>query len=497
MASFVLVPPETQSLLTSNDPPLETQIQTIEDFILAGSTRLAALDDQIESQRACSTATVGLITERDALDQSVREHNAVLSPIRRIPTEILFHIFLLTLPHTKRVPGVMGRKQNIPAPPWRLGHVCKHWRDCALAYRRLWSTIHVDTVVTTSETYDVLALETQLSRSSYSLLHVSFRWPAYESGSHSRLCALARALVPSCDRWLTAKLSWTPDDHSMVEILSGIRGRLPVLKQIEFISCGHGDDPDECDVLTNTPSLREVILTDIKYNIPSLPISAPWAQITCLRANFGFRYLLKILRASPNLEDCGLSLVEGSSPPSVPTLLADLPRLRKLCVTDTRLLRCLTTPSLQYLGLLGGPLDDVLPFISRVGCRLAGLSAHHRCHSVSLILLLKSLPTLSSLSVDMNNDPLLTALTACDSLPVICPDLQSLSLSLDVPARTTTLSDMLESRWRTSPLKSVHVFDYSIPGIQVLPERLQMLKNQGLKIVLNRTVSFDPDMRLS
>ncbi|KAJ7715830.1 hypothetical protein B0H16DRAFT_1252759, partial [Mycena metata] len=84
--------------LTSNDPPLETQIRTIRDFVLAGNTRLAALDDQIQSSRACSAAKARLITEREALARNIRAHNAILSPLRRIPTEILSHIFSLTLP---------------------------------------------------------------------------------------------------------------------------------------------------------------------------------------------------------------------------------------------------------------------------------------------------------------------------------------------------------------------------------------------------------------
>ncbi|KAJ7715831.1 hypothetical protein B0H16DRAFT_1898596 [Mycena metata] len=322
----------------------------------------------------------------------------------------------------------------------------------------------------------MFALQTQLSRSGYSPLHILFHWPAddaYEPGSRSRLRTLAQALVPSCDRWETAELSWDPKDHSMVQILSSIRGRLPLLKRLEIFS-------DECnavdatDVFASAPSLREVILTDSEYDLPSAPISAPWAQITCLRVKFTFSYLLKILRASPNLEECGLSLVEGSRAPSVPN----------------------TWPTSRACANYAGPLDNVLPFISRVRCRLAGLSAHHRYHSASLILLLKALPTLSSLSVlsfDMNNYPLLTALTSCDSLPVICPDLQPLSLSIDVPTRTTTLPGMLESRWRTSPLESVAVFDYSIDA---LPDRLQALKDQGLNIVLNSSVDLDPDMRM-
>ncbi|KAJ6569046.1 hypothetical protein B0H19DRAFT_1256726 [Mycena capillaripes] len=133
-----------------------------------------------------------------------------LSPIQRVPAEVLCDILHFTLPHKRRV----GAK-NIPIAPWRLALVCQHWRQCALAYAALWSFINIDgTAVDAqsssyatliSEYYPLAALETQIARSGDVALKVSLHWPVYTADA-SHLDTLLELVVSESDRWIAARI---------------------------------------------------------------------------------------------------------------------------------------------------------------------------------------------------------------------------------------------------------------------------------------------------
>ncbi|KAJ7131385.1 hypothetical protein C8R44DRAFT_557252, partial [Mycena epipterygia] len=116
--------------LESNNPPLESEIPDIRQIISDNQARVDALNVQIDALRI---AMERLLLERDEREECVRKHTAVMSPIRRVPPEVLSQIFALTLPHTRRFDD-----KPIHGPPWRLGHICRSWRRWALADPFLW-----------------------------------------------------------------------------------------------------------------------------------------------------------------------------------------------------------------------------------------------------------------------------------------------------------------------------------------------------------------------
>ncbi|KAJ7479495.1 hypothetical protein FB451DRAFT_1395082 [Mycena latifolia] len=119
-----------------------------------------------------------------------------------------------------------------------------------------------------------------------------------------------------------------------------------------------------------TPNLREVFLTDTSYAYNSHPIAAPWAQITRFCARLGAAHHLDILRAAPNLLECGLVVLDSDAEPAPG--IAVLPRLRRLYVDDGRLLPSLSAPKLGYL-FLHGDAAPALSFLQRSRAPLRGL----------------------------------------------------------------------------------------------------------------------------
>lgn len=69
--------------------------------------------------------------------QSLLAHQALMSPARRIPPEVLGEVFYRCLPKT---PFIVPRDVESPMV---LTRVCRHWRAVALSNPRLWSSVSV------------------------------------------------------------------------------------------------------------------------------------------------------------------------------------------------------------------------------------------------------------------------------------------------------------------------------------------------------------------
>ncbi|KAF8217021.1 hypothetical protein K438DRAFT_1536539, partial [Mycena galopus ATCC 62051] len=117
--------------LDTNDPPAAYILASIREFVCRGSARRAFLDAKMAPLKA---ELDKLLEKRDSLDSEIRKHQGVVSPLRRLPTEILSLIF------TFASPPPFGRSQhmNMHEGPWVLSAVCGRWRNIALAQSSLW-----------------------------------------------------------------------------------------------------------------------------------------------------------------------------------------------------------------------------------------------------------------------------------------------------------------------------------------------------------------------
>ncbi|KAJ7617802.1 hypothetical protein FB45DRAFT_756422, partial [Roridomyces roridus] len=111
-------------LLESNDPPDEREVALIHQF-------LHEIRQSLDEMKALPYPG----PELDGLDRSFQAHLALLSLIRSIPGELLSHIFTYVSDRRK-----VGRCV-IYVPPWRLGHICRSWRNAALSTQFLWRHI--------------------------------------------------------------------------------------------------------------------------------------------------------------------------------------------------------------------------------------------------------------------------------------------------------------------------------------------------------------------
>ncbi|KAF6747457.1 hypothetical protein DFP72DRAFT_1149308 [Ephemerocybe angulata] len=108
--------PSVYHLLNSNVPPKPLEIPIVESRILDLEYELRKLEDELG------------------------RHRAILSPVRRMPREVLGHIFTFLQPfmYGEEVRNAEGRKELVD-----LSLVCKLWHDATLFAHELWAGLQI------------------------------------------------------------------------------------------------------------------------------------------------------------------------------------------------------------------------------------------------------------------------------------------------------------------------------------------------------------------
>ncbi|KAJ7255887.1 hypothetical protein B0H12DRAFT_964781, partial [Mycena haematopus] len=124
------------SKLGTNYCPLDEEVCEIEALLVRSRSRLQDLDDRIadlQKVTAIDEQVIDELTEeRTSIRTYVDAHRALLSPVRRLPLDMLQEIFVACLPTHRNC--VMSASE----PPVLLGHICSSWRSISHSTPRLW-----------------------------------------------------------------------------------------------------------------------------------------------------------------------------------------------------------------------------------------------------------------------------------------------------------------------------------------------------------------------
>ncbi|KAJ7602850.1 hypothetical protein DFH06DRAFT_950140, partial [Mycena polygramma] len=125
-------------LLNSNEPPLDSDILIVESVLLNAGARLGFLNREIERLQERQKE---LQAERVSLSSYQAQNRTILSPLRRMPPEILGEIFSWTL---ASIADALERGRYRPTDsPWVLTHVSRSWRAVAVSNPSLWSLVAI------------------------------------------------------------------------------------------------------------------------------------------------------------------------------------------------------------------------------------------------------------------------------------------------------------------------------------------------------------------
>ena len=207
-----------------------------------------------------------LLLRRNALCNHRQMLATLLSPIRRLPPELLSEIFHNCLP--QNYDGEAAHKAvMLPS------HVCQHWRDVALSTPTLWTNIVLRVTDKNFESR-VALVTTWFSRSGGSPL--SFTLKGYEN-----VQPIIAFLLQHCNRWQCINLSVPFNTLRCLETAKGHLQRLEIL-QIDTHTRGDPASPYSAEhIFESAPRLWKVSLDcRFMWNGPS----GSWAQLAELDA---------------------------------------------------------------------------------------------------------------------------------------------------------------------------------------------------------------------
>ncbi|KAJ7770641.1 hypothetical protein B0H16DRAFT_1881620 [Mycena metata] len=286
-------------------------------------------------------------------------------PVLTLPNEIVCEIFVHFLPVYPKPAPLAGTLS-----PTTLTHICRKWRDIALATPTLWRaaylSINEEDEIADSDIFipfiqQLQELDVWLNRSRCCPFSIEIE----ETFDSPRNFFFSSA---QCARWEYLRVSLVNRPFL------AIAGPLPLLRHLDIAveEPGVGDPV----VFPEAPLLRSATLNDLALETVILP----WAQLTSLTLHFVYPHeCVPVLQQTSNLVYCKLRLLKNTGPwPDV-----TLPRLESLALVPFNsdnivlgYLETLITPALRELQIdenlldVEDPIHSLTSFISKSGCKL-------------------------------------------------------------------------------------------------------------------------------
>ena len=255
------LPHGLERLLRSNFPPSDSERAAICDVIAAVKEEIAQLQHKAtSSQRTRRRRRLSKYTEL------LRVYNAVLSPVRGVPTEILEEIF-----QQCTRPFILDRNCHWRELPWAISQVCRTWREITLDLPYLWNRIPIHLGDNT-----LAKLESQanfftglLARSRNAPLYLHIQAPFKIYNWHP----LIDVLVPHSGR--VEELTITSSTITM-NACRKFKGRLPLLRKLTLFKTQQSyPSALIIDLFEDAPLLREVTL----FALGTHELLLPWPQV--------------------------------------------------------------------------------------------------------------------------------------------------------------------------------------------------------------------------
>ena len=344
---------------------------------------IAVADEEIERLEKALTL---MKSRRADLEQFLNNHNAYLSPARRVPPEIWYEIFQECVSHdigSNSDAAVMFDRNFASLQPIALTHVCSDWREVVLSSPKLWSSLSLPLHTKLSSL--CFMAQAWLGRSGECplTLRIDQRERAITGVPSKPAQDLVNDIIATSHRWLNVDLN-LHIPSCFLEAFTTVKYKLPTLERlaISFSQNGIGYNP-YLATFAFAPKLHTVYLG---YG-PSVELQLPWHQLTHIvtesSSDISVDKHLEIIRWSTNL----VSYTATLRPVANPGCMRDVKHagLRTLTIdwnydsngSVPAFFNHLRLPSLQNVSikLPGSRLPrEFIAFIMRSGCHIRHLT---------------------------------------------------------------------------------------------------------------------------
>ncbi|KAK7037823.1 hypothetical protein VNI00_010784 [Paramarasmius palmivorus] len=355
-------------------------------------------------------AIMALESRRNNLKNMVEKYRSLLSPIHRLPQELLATIFTYCCQRNELVPD--------DAPPAiALGMVCGRWRELLLSAPSLWTSFSIDFSEWDADS-DLLGRLVRIFVLRSRNLPLELWLEMSTITISPETTAIVHTLGETSPRWRFLQLSITTSRARALG-LDRIRGNLPLLESLDLEVWVHNDPGFRAfNLFNNCPSLHSVSLY-CQYDVYE-HFGFPWSQIRSLQfRDTDSNEALSQMSLCSNLHSAELLCI-GDTPHYERHIVDN--NLRDLFVMVNRpedvsaVYGALTLPRLSSMRLEGTnprenavrrsewarwderPLQD---FMLRSSCPLTSLSLKWlKITDKQTISLLQLLPSLQSLTIE-------------------------------------------------------------------------------------------------
>ncbi|KAE9403909.1 hypothetical protein BT96DRAFT_989891 [Gymnopus androsaceus JB14] len=423
--------------------------------ISEAETQLGSLDGQID--------------QRDAKLVDIAACRNILSPIRRVPLEILAEILVLVC-----LPSYgWCASYDIIRYTSILSRVCVAWRKAAHNTPQLWSNLCISPSYPEFFDGQFVWLKEWVDRCQGHSLDLYLALPAPKSRKGQKL---SHSILHFSHKIRVLHVSghWS----SLLPLID--YSSFPLLEEVDFEVNGFSDaydtvellPPQKIYALLGAPKLRFVTMrefTDLSF---LTVLMLPAEQLTSLKITSVFNFskiYVNLLRRCENLVNLELHYDSDVRPMDNAriNLPICLPLLKSVSLNGN-LLEYLTAPCIEELTLWCNPVDyfhccsrAVDAFQQRSRTTLSTLyfenfdddDEEDKIANITedLIAILSLFPTVSMFGIkngSFNINPLLRALTVDESRQVLLPKLEHLSLRIDACADySSELKALILSRW--------------------------------------------------
>ncbi|KAK7000323.1 hypothetical protein R3P38DRAFT_2651632 [Favolaschia claudopus] len=405
-------------LINSNTPPHPAEASVISSYVGELESHLASVQDAIQT----------LLARSDDLRRRHKRYKAILSPIRRLPPEILGLIFSEAVHASVSNTYAFG---NVPSSeaalsvtrhaPWLLTHVCHHWAAVALATPALWSMLRLDLDFIGNDKPGVtLLVDRHLQRAQNAPLTMKL---TQENELDNESHPVFDVALPSAAQWRIADLYLQPQLlQQLTRVESGFRSLSTLLISIDLAPW-----PGEEDTSTFRETLRDLFIVTpelkcvraLAWDLTGFicpPYTLPWHQLTRLSTTTASNVeALALLRQLSSIVECNIAFSHDHVLSPNHGDCVHLPHLQTLALQiedddevviykkHTSILDFIETPRLTRLALYSTADEEaVLGLVTRSNCARSLTSLELHSDSIDpdrALLLMERLSRLTSLGL--------------------------------------------------------------------------------------------------
>ncbi|KAG5641715.1 hypothetical protein DXG03_004402 [Asterophora parasitica] len=297
--------PLRKELLHTNYVPTSCQALQIRAYIKHSLQRLSYLDERLARLH---NEIDRLTLERSRIPHRIELFRATLSPMRKLPVELIQDIFIRCLPTDRN--AIMAATEA----PLLLGRVCSSWRSISRATPELWTSLHVADVHA-----PLLQRLYGEQRWRQAMRNVVKGW-LERSGDRPLSISLVEKgqwKMPLANTIMMFSKRWKKIDLTLADWPSSAIARLsprdvPNLESISLRDlAGKLSDHWTSAGIFHAPRLRRIhVYESHAQGTPLHPRQLRWTQLTELHvynSRGAPREFLEILRVARNLLDCVIS----------------------------------------------------------------------------------------------------------------------------------------------------------------------------------------------